>query len=154
MLKKKAPRLMEKGGFLVLAIAVFACMAVLVEPVGGWASVGQGGMSLSLTPFGFVFGDHVTDNSLHWEEWMLNILLFVPLGIVAALTIANRWGLWLFGPVLSLAIEVGQAVLATGRQSALDDLLANSAGYFIGVAFVLLAQRILTRQHQPERATT
>lgn len=153
LLKNRSPHLVEKIGAVALAMFTVMYIAILAAPVNGWGAVGQGTTSISLTPFGFLSSDHVTENSLHWEEWTLNILLFVPLGIIAALVFSNRWALLLFGPALSLTIEVIQAALATGRQSAFDDLLANSIGYAIGVGFVLLAGRVVKRDDHPKQAT-
>ena len=150
LLRRRNERLIVGICRVVLAVSLLAYVIVLVEPVDGWGQVGSGGANVSLIPFDFLSGEHVTENSLHWEEWMLNILLFLPLGIVAAL-LFTRWVVWLFGPLLSLTIEVAQAVLATGRQSALDDLLANSLGYLIGVTLVVLAGAVLSRRDEATR---
>ncbi|MEC3891076.1 VanZ family protein [Nocardiopsis sp. LDBS1602] len=150
LLKRGNERLVTGVCRVVLAVSLLAYVIVLVEPVDGWGQVGGGGVNVSLIPFDFLSGEHVTENSLHWEEWMLNILLFLPLGIVAAL-LFTHWVRWLLGPLVSLTVEVAQAVLATGRQSALDDLLANSLGYLIGVTLVLLAGAVLSRRGRAER---
>jgi hypothetical protein len=65
---------------------------------------------------------------------VLNVLLFVPLGAAAALRWRGARAL-LAGPALSLLVELAQTVIP-GRQAALVDLLANSAGAALGVAIV------------------
>ena len=154
LLKNRSPRLVERVGAVALVLFTVIYIALLVEPVNGWGAVGQGSTSIDLVPLSFLSGEHVTENSLHWQEWMLNLLLFVPLGIIAALVLDNRWATWLLGPALSLLIEGAQAVLATGRQSTVDDLLANGIGYLTGVCFVLLAGRIITRDDHSKQPTT
>lgn len=153
ILKNRSPHLIKKIFPVVLAVSTVIYFAILIEPVNGWKAGGRGNVSISITPFGFLSGDHITENSLHWEEWTLNVLLFVPLGIIAALVFSSRWTLWLFGPALSLTIEVAQGALATGRQSALDDLLANSLGYIIGAGLVLLTGHVLKPRDHPKHAT-
>lgn len=65
---------------------------------------------------------------------VLNVLLFVPLGMALGLSPRRRWLiLALVPPVLSLAVEAVQLLLPA-RQSALGDLVANSAGGWLGLA--------------------
>lgn len=68
---------------------------------------------------------------------VLNVLLFVPLGAAAALRWRGARAL-MPGPALSLLVELAQTVVP-GRQPALGDLLANSAGAALGVAIVRAA---------------
>lgn len=64
-----------------------------------------------------------------------NVLLFIPLGILAP----ARWSkadslvrIALIGGSLSLAVELIQAVIATGRQTSVTDLLLNTTGAVLG----------------------
>ena len=61
-----------------------------------------------------------------------NLLLFLPLGLVLGLA---RWR-WTGSALLLLAIPIGievtQALLRTGRDAALGDVLANAAGGLLG----------------------
>ena len=76
-----------------------------------------------------------------WER-VLNVLLFVPLGVLGAL-VRPRWSLgrWVvLGVVLSGALETAQATMP-GRDASLVDVLANAAGLVLGAAVVLVTRR-------------
>lgn len=72
------------------------------------------------------------------SELAANVILFLPLGIA----LAWRWrrprarhiALWALA--VSVAVEAGQAVLQTGRQADVTDLLANVAGALLGLQLV------------------
>jgi LPXTG-motif cell wall-anchored protein len=77
-----------------------------------------------------------TQQSLEPQQNLLNLLIFVPVGITAVLALASWPARLLFGPLLSLAIETLQWLLATGRQTDATDLVTNSAGALLGAAFM------------------
>ena len=63
---------------------------------------------------------------------LLNIILFVPLGVGLRL-LGRSWRQALFlGAVLSLGIETAQYFAIPGRDAALGDVLTNSAGAALG----------------------
>lgn len=77
-------------------------------------------------------------------DFVLNIALFVPLGLGLA-------GLWksvpravAVGLALSLAIEVLQVRVVPGRDASLGDLLSNALGTAVGAIVALHAGRLLT----------
>lgn len=74
-----------------------------------------------------------------WER-VLNVLLFVPLGVLCALTRPGwsvlRWAV--VGMVLSLGIEVVQGLLLPGRDASVSDVVMNTVGMVLGVALVRL----------------
>ncbi|HET8634748.1 MAG TPA: VanZ family protein [Gemmatimonadales bacterium] len=75
---------------------------------------------------------------------LLNVALFVPLGVaLGALGLRPRRAL-LAGFLLALAIELLQATLVLGRDPSLSDVLTNSCGTFLG-AFLGLAAPTLWR---------
>jgi glycopeptide antibiotics resistance protein len=80
------------------------------------------------------------------SELAANVVLFVPLGIA----LAWRWrrpsvrAVALWALAVSVAVEAGQAVLQTGRQADVTDLLANVSGAVLG----LLLVRRLGRRHR------
>lgn len=79
-------------------------------------------------------------------EFGANVVMFVPLGVLIAL-ILPRWEWWLapiIGLALSLAIELGQAVLLPERFATPLDVLANTIGATIG-ALVVTAFRSASR---------
>jgi VanZ family protein len=84
-------------------------------------------------------------------ERAANVLLFVPLGLLLALSIpANRWWLAiLICLVVSLAIELVQGAFLPERVISNSDVLQNTAGAIVGVALSRI--RALRR---PPAATT
>jgi hypothetical protein len=66
---------------------------------------------------------------------VLNVLLFVPLGMVIGWT--RRPYLLLAAPLLSIAIEVTQLLLPT-RSATLIDVVANTLGAVVGFLFMRL----------------
>lgn len=74
-------------------------------------------------------------------EFSSNILLFVPMGIIAAVWTKNAWlGLWI-GFLSSCIIETGQALFLAARFPSALDLLANTLGAGIGAAIYALAHK-------------
>ena len=72
-------------------------------------------------------------------EVIANVLVFVPVGILAFLVTPRRvWGLaFAAGPALSVLIEAWQAVALPERAATFADVLANSAGSTLGVGLAL-----------------
>ncbi|QNA93319.1 MULTISPECIES: VanZ family protein [unclassified Microbacterium] len=89
-------------------------------------------------------------------EIIANILVFVPVGILAFVLLPRRvWLLALLaGPVLSVAIETAQRVALPHRAATVTDVLANSAGAVAGVALAVLCTVLIARrdsQDSPSR---
>jgi VanZ family protein len=63
---------------------------------------------------------------------LLNILLFVPLGVGLSLSGSSPWKAVLFCFALTLSIETAQAFIVSGRDSTLSDVLTNTSGGAIG----------------------
>ncbi|WP_017612273.1 VanZ family protein [Nocardiopsis salina] len=95
--------------------------------------------------------------SLIVEEKVVNVLLFVPIGIVAFFAIAHPAGKLAVGPLLSLAVETTQWALAAGASADAADLAANSIGSLTGTALagasLLVALRFRKPQEAPEPAS-
>ena len=83
-------------------------------------------------------------------EASANVLLFVPLGIVASLAFSKRqwWQIGLFGLLVSVCIELGQLVFLHSRVASLQDVVTNTSGAFIGA---LLAVYTLKRLQAHQR---
>ncbi len=74
-------------------------------------------------------------------EFSSNILLFVPMGIIAALWTKNAWlGLGI-GFLTSCIIEMGQALFLAARFPSALDVLANTLGAGVGAAIYARAHR-------------
>jgi hypothetical protein len=70
---------------------------------------------------------------------LLNVALFVPLGLGLGWLGLRPPRALLAGLTLALAIELLQAKLVTGRDPSLSDVLTNSFGTFIGAALAAVA---------------
>jgi len=88
---------------------------------------------------------------------VLNVILFMPLGALLALTgVPRRWS-WLSGGLLSALVESAQ-VFIPGRDASVDDVLTNTTGTILGwlVAVAVLGwlRRSPSRPHSgPALAT-
>ncbi|MFJ2542786.1 VanZ family protein [Microbacterium sp. NPDC087589] len=98
---------------------------------------------------------------LGWEslnftrlEIIANVLVFVPIGILAFILVPRRfWPLAIaLGPALSLAIEVFQRLVLPHRTATLTDVVANSCGALVGVALAIMGTLLFAphfSQHRP-----
>ena len=80
-----------------------------------------------------------------WER-LLNVALFVPVGVVLALLL-RRWpllGIVLLGAAASLAFELFQAYLLPDRDGSLWDVTTNTVGTAIGAGLVALTRGSVT----------
>ena len=77
-------------------------------------------------------------------EFIGNILMFVPLGVFAALLIPRKawWTLLFMGTAFSAFIEFFQATFLPERYPEVRDLVSNTSGFLIG-AFFAVALRLL-----------
>jgi glycopeptide antibiotics resistance protein len=74
-------------------------------------------------------------------EVAANVLVFVPVGIVAYVFLPRRarWLALAAGPAASVAIELTQLLALPNRDPSINDVIANSIGATIGVALCLLS---------------
>jgi hypothetical protein len=66
-------------------------------------------------------------------DFLLNIALFVPLGWGLRMAGVRRWPIYLFGLLLAGTIETLQDFVVSGRESGLNDIIANPLGGIVGV---------------------
>lgn len=138
-------RLVWRAVFAVAAVAVLAAMgAVLLAP--GPVDQPYYGKVLRairrLQEYGFPgWIDYAV------VEAAANVLLFVPLGILAAFLLPARlWWLALLLCVgLAAGVEVFQDLFLPRRQGNLQDVLNNGAGALLGVAVTALGRTAKTR---------
>ena len=82
----------------------------------------------------------------NFHQYVLNILLFVPVGFLLP-ALWKKFGKWHLtfacGFLLSLSIEIIQ--LFNSRITDIDDLLMNTAGAIIGYCLFLLAKRMFPK---------
>jgi hypothetical protein len=81
-------------------------------------------------------------------DFILNVMLFAPLGVVACALRLPRWRAFACAVALTIAIETTQARLLVGRDGSLGDVLANSGGAVLG----WLAYPCLMRLTHPSRS--
>ncbi|GAA1139441.1 hypothetical protein GCM10009651_24330 [Microbacterium natoriense] len=74
-------------------------------------------------------------------EVAANVLVFIPVGIVAYVFLPRRarWLALAVGPAASIAIELTQLLALPNRDPSINDVIANSIGATIGVALCLLS---------------
>src|SRR4029077_6988777 len=74
-------------------------------------------------------------------DFLLNVILFLPLGCALRLAGARIRTAVLIGMFLSITIELTQAFIP-GRDTSLGDVISNTTGTFLGfvVAAVILAE--------------
>lgn len=89
-------------------------------------------------------------------EIIANILVFLPVGVLAFLLLPRRvWMLSLLvGPLLSLSIEAAQRIALPHRAATLTDVLANSSGATAGVAFAVLCTLAFAPRLVPQPSPT
>ena len=81
-------------------------------------------------------------------EAILNVLMFVPLGLLLVFLMPSRWW-WLavLGcAAVSFGVELVQAVALSGRSATFIDVVANSTGGAIGSVVALLWLRVRERR--------
>lgn len=101
--------------------------------------------SVHLVPFGSILDIH-DSNVRDVLQVVLNVVVFIPLGVFAKLLLrlSNRQAL-LLGLVISLLIEATQGTALWGavpcryRVADVDDLIANTLGAWLGI---LIARRV------------
>ncbi|NRG41637.1 VanZ family protein [Rathayibacter sp. VKM Ac-2835] len=87
-------------------------------------------------------------------EAAANVLLFVPLGLLAALHLPARraWLAVLLGMLTSTAVEAVQLLLLAQRHADLHDVLANTIGAAVGAAIGALLRGLLLARRRRRAA--
>lgn len=94
----------------------------------------------------------MTDVRFGHVEAAANVLLFIPVGLLVARMLPRRhwWIAIATGVLLSLSIELLQAVALSGRSSTPRDVVCNSLGAIVGA----LITATMTRRPAPPFART
>lgn len=87
-------------------------------------------------------------------EFTANIALFIPFGVIVALRLPRRrWMLTVvIAAAVSSAVELAQGVFLPARFPALSDIIANTAGGFIGALLVLFVWSLRRGRLRPSAA--
>lgn len=130
---------------LLIAYAVFVCVITLSPRMPGSSTVSNlvRRVLAELHERGIaLWADYLT------IEFVGNILMFVPLGILTALALDRRhwWTLLFLGTLFSAFIEVFQYVLLPGRYSEWRDILSNSLGFLLGAGLAVLLRLLIAHR--------
>jgi glycopeptide antibiotics resistance protein len=130
--RSRAPAVLPWGALAAAGVLVAAGMAALVlSPTQARADQVIAELVAAMhrldAPYPLTSGNA-------WEH-LLNVALFVPLGVLAVLLRPGwtvvRWAV--VGAAASLAVELAQALALPGRDGSVEDVLLNTAGLVTGV---------------------
>jgi len=81
-------------------------------------------------------------------EFFGNILMFIPLGVFAALLIPRKawWTLLFMGTAFSAFIELFQATFLPERYPEVRDLMSNTTGFLIGAFFAVMLRLLVSHR--------
>ena len=81
-------------------------------------------------------------------EYLLNVALFAPLGLLASLIWDRVWleGWVVIGFAVSASLELMQFALLGGRSATASDVSANTVGMFAGATVAALGMTLLDRR--------
>lgn len=122
--------------------AAFVCVVTLSPrmPGTGLAAALVNGVLAWLHGRGLLLGVEYST-----VEFMANIGMFIPLGVLVFL-VKRAWWILLTGPAFSGFIELVQTILLPTRVGEWRDVLSNSLGFFLGVAGALLVRELSQRR--------
>ncbi len=136
----------------MLFAAALAYAAALVYVLFVWstaAGYGMGGRMLNLSPLAGFTEAYFSGGSLVHSQFMLNIILFVPLGFLLPLLFPRAAGaLWktaLIALAITVFAETAQYFIFIGRSADIDDVIANFLGAVSGYALYVLAGAALQK---------
>lgn len=80
----------------------------------------------------------------HFVESSANVVMFIPLGFLAAMAFPTKpwWHLAAIGLAASLCMEFGQLLFISARYSSVADVVTNTCGAVIGITSARLLARI------------
>ena len=112
------------GAYVAFAVYVLFMAVLLMSP----------------HPLENVLGVNLGDKQ-HWAEEIGNVLIFVPIGWIAAHRLPTRWRALALGFGIACAAEFIQWAFLPGRTPSFDDIVKNTVGTGIGVLLSLLRTR-------------
>lgn len=135
------------GGVLAAGLVMIAATTLLPSAVAGPATVNT---TLLDSVRRYV---HHGDGILIARNLGLNVLLFVPVGVGAALRWRRFVAVVALGAGLSALVEGLQWLLPLGRAVDVDDVLLNTVGTLVGAATVATARWVRRRSaREPRRS--
>lgn len=122
-------------GIYVLVLVWIVLLKIHTDDFGDLV----GRRSLNLVPFG-----GTAAGGLGSSELAVNVLVFIPLGVLVYLAATKRTAAGVFLPIvgLSLTFEIVQYIFGIGA-SDITDVITNSVGGLIGIGIAWLGLRLL-----------
>ena len=105
----------------------------------------RGVSNINLIPF-----HYDTETSIHFKEVILNILIFVPFGLLTIMMHFNLRKSLIIGFGFSFVMEAGQYIFRLGS-SDITDLITNTLGTIAGVILYVLLLRIFRNRDKVDR---
>ena len=129
---------------LLLAIEVAGIVWLVLNP----SSATPSGAVYRVSNFLLAHGAPSWAASTTGWEYLLNVALFVPLGLLSALIWDRVWleGWVVLGFVGSASLELTQYFFLDGRSATISDVSSNTIGMFLGAAAGTTAVGILERR--------
>lgn len=140
----KGEKKIQKGKFIWFILLL--CYLVVVV---GVTMLSRGSWFENKTIHSFFYSYKEAWNNFKWRQWrdiILNILLFVPLGILLPMGVKKLrsfWKIYFVGFLFTLGIETLQLYLKKGIFE-LDDIVNNTIGCMIGYGCFAIIQLIIS----------
>jgi glycopeptide antibiotics resistance protein len=127
---------------VVYSLIVFVITLTPQAPGAGFVSRIVYRFIASMNARGFAWVDFLL------IEFIGNILMFVPLGIFAALLISRKawWTLLFMGSAFSGFIELFQATFLPERYPEVRDLVSNTTGFLIGACIAIFLRLLVSHR--------
>ena len=140
------------GFWMILIVSVYVAGVFHATGTGTLYHIKQYGLDKMATQYSLV---PFSAREFDVVSYLLNVVLFVPLGFLLPLIWENKnspWKILLAGLSFSLLIELSQ--LLNVRNTDIDDLLLNTLGAVIGFGLFRLLAVITKREKRAQSAPT
>lgn len=102
--------------------------------------------SVNLIPFRYI-----TDvGNIHTKEVVMNVIVFIPMGVYLKMLAVSSKKAVLLGAVSSLAFELSQFLFAIGACD-ITDIITNTLGTVVGVGLYALLRKIFRDKQKADR---
>ncbi|WP_253769002.1 VanZ family protein [Goodfellowiella coeruleoviolacea] len=137
---------------ILIALFTLPVLYLVFVPIPGGVN------NISLVPGSEVAKAFTYSSEAAVMQILGNLVLLTPLGFLVPLRTARMRSLTrviLGAALVSIAIEILQAVLGIGRISTVDDVILNTIGAFVGALLALLCLKLIgvRANENPVRAT-
>ena len=124
---------------------IFVAMVVPLALIAFWPSPVDRLLSQQLSAVLTFLHHHGIPGWFNYKfvEASANVLLFIPVGFVAALSFPAKrwWQIGALGLLVSGCIELGQLLFLHDRFASLSDIVTNTSGAVIGALLAALARK-------------